>query len=355
MKIAKRESNTKPMHYVETAYYNHYVAIDWSTTVMSVARMSSNSNYPQISKDLPATISSIKKYIKDLKGKIILTIEETTGAQWLYVELKDFVEKIIICDPYRNSLLREGPKNDPKDATELCRLLRAGMLKEVYHSNDENYRIRKLASSYNDLIKAGVRAKNQLSAIYRGFCLNYKKDTFNIEDSTAAFIIEEKRRYIKLYEEEKKEYIKLFRKLKKNNRTITHLTGISGIDVINAVKLFSVVIDANRFPDKYKYWSYSGLVKYKMESGGKVYGKRNPNYNRILKEVYKTATLAALRGNNDIREYYEVLLKERFSEKEAKNRITRYIAKSTLAMMKNDTKYKPYSWRAKKTKSKVDN
>ena len=33
------------------------------------------------------------EYLEELKGKIILTIEETTGAQWLYVEIKDFVEK----------------------------------------------------------------------------------------------------------------------------------------------------------------------------------------------------------------------------------------------------------------------
>jgi len=352
MKVRKRNKNSKPIDYVKTPFYNHYVAIDWSTTVMSIARMSSNSNYPQVVKDLPATVVSIKKYLKELKGKIILTIEETTGAQWLYVELKDFVEKFIICDPYRNSLLKEGPKNDHKDARDLCRLLRAGMLKEVYHSNDDNYGIRKLASSYIDLIKAGVRAKNQLSAIYRGFCLDYKKDSFNIDDPRAKFIIEEKQRYINLYSEEKKEYLKLFRKLKKNNQTIKILTEISGIDVIGAVKIFSVVIDANRFPTKYKYWSYSGLVKYKMESGGKLYGKKNSKYNRILKDVYKTATLAALRGNNDIREYYEILLKERLSEKEAKNTITRYIATSTLAMMKNQSKYKPYSWRAKKEKTK---
>ncbi len=347
IKINKKECAGKPMRYVEAEYYNHYVAIDWSSTIMSVAKMSSNSSYPQIVKELPATIKSIKDYLKKLSGKIILTIEETTGAQWLYVELKDFVEKIIICDPYRNSLLREGPKNDPKDAAELCRLLRAGMLKEVYHSNDENYKIRKLASSYNDLIKAGVRAKNQLSAIYRGFCLDYKKETFNVKDDMAIFVIEEKQRYLELYEKERKEYIKIFRKLKKKNSIINYLTGIGGIDIINAVKIFSVVIDANRFPTKYKYYSYCGLVKYKMESGGKLYGKKDTKYNRILKGVYKTATLAALRGHNDIREYYEVLLKEGYAEKESKNIITRYIAKSTLAMMKNNTKYKPYSWRVK--------
>jgi len=246
--------------------------------------------------------------------------------------------------------LKEGPKNDHKDSSELCRLLRAGLLKEVYHSNDENYKIRKLTSSYSDLIKAIVRGKNQLSAIYRGIGKNHKKDSLEIEDEYLNFIVAEKKKSIEEQTQVKKEYIKLFGKMRNQNTTIKNLTKISGIGVTNAVKLFSVVIDANRFPNKYKYWSYSGLVTYKMESGGKLYGKKNTKYNRILKEVYKTATQRALQGKNDIREYYETMLKQAISEKEAKNTITRYIAKSTYAMMKNNTKYKPYSWRKKSQK-----
>lgn len=345
MKIAKRKGSSKPMDYVIGDFYDNYVAIDWSTSVMSISKMSSSSRTPIISKDLPATVKAIKDYLKELRGKVILTIEETTGAQWLYVEIKDYVDKIIICNPYRNSLLKDGPKNDHKDSSDLCRLLRAGLLKEVYHSNDENYKIRKLTSSYSDLINGIVRAKNQLSAIYRSLGKNYKKDTLETEDEYFNFIITEKKKTIEEHTQIKKEYFKLFRKIMDKNRTIKNLTQISGIGLTNAVKLFSVVIDANRFPNKYKYWSYSGLVKYKMESGGKLYGKKNTKYNRILKEVYKTATQRALQGKNDIREYYETMLKEAVSEKEARNTITRYIAKSTYAMMKNNTKYKPYSWR----------
>lgn len=333
------------MQYVESQFYEYYIAIDWSSTVISIARMRSNSIQPEIDKNLPAKITVIKEYIKKLPGKKILTIEETTGAQWLYVELRDYVDKIIICDPYRNSLLKEGPKNDPKDAADLCRLLRAGLLKEVYHSNEENYKIRKLVSSYNDLIKAGVRAKNQLSSIYRAYGLNYKKDEMTIDDPYIKHIMEEKLRAIELYEEEKEKYIKLFKQVEKKNKTIKDLTGISGIDKIIAMKIFSIVIDANRFADKYKYWSYCGLVKYKMESGGRFYGKKNTRYSRELKSSYKTAVQAALRGNNDIREYYETLLKEGIAEKQARNTICRYIATSTYAMMKNGTRYKAYNWR----------
>ena len=347
MKIIKRATTNKPERYVSSEQYDYYVAIDWSTTVMAIARMSSNSISPKVDRDLPAKVKVIKEYLKNLHGKIILTIEETTGAQWLYVELKDFVEKIVICDPYRNRLLSEGPKNDPKDASELCRLLRTGMLKEVYHSSNEDYKIRKLVSSYTDLVRAGVRVKNQLSAIYRAYGLNYKNDNLEAPDDYVGHILREKLRSINLYKEEKKEYEKIFEEIRKENQVVKNLTGISGIDKILAVTIYSIVIDARRFSDKYKYFSYCGLIKYKRESGGKVYGKKNTNYSRVLKTCYKLAAHAAIRGKNDIREYYEVMLKERMPQKEARNTICRYIAKSTYAMMKNGSKYEPYSWRKK--------
>ncbi len=349
MKITKLSGTYNNVEYPEKNIYENYIAIDWSSTVMSIARMKSNSVKPVIDRDLPAKVKVIKEYLKKLPGSKILTIEETTGAQWLYVELKDYVDKIIICNPCRNALLKEGPKNDPKDAADLCNLLRGGFLKEVYHSNDENYKIRKLFSAYNDLIKAGVRAKNQLSAIYRSYGLNYKKDKISIKDDPyIQFIIDNKLKAIELYEEEKVKYEKIFKEIIKTNKTIKNLREVSGIGSINAVKIFSVVIDARRFEDKYHYWSYCGLTKYRLESGGRYYGKKNTQYSRLLKEAYKTGAMAAIKGKSDIREYYEYLLRERLPEKLAMNTICRYIASSTLAMMKHGTEYKPYSWRKEK-------
>ncbi len=346
MKITKLTGTYNTMKYSERNIYEYYIAIDWSSTIMSIARMKSNSVHPVVDRDLPAKVKLIKEYLKKLPGSKILTIEETTGAQWLYVELKDYVDKIIICNPFHNALLKEGPKNDAKDAAELCKLLRAGLLKEVFHSNDKNHKIRKLFSAYNDLVKAGVRAQNQLSAIYRSYGLNHKKDKISIKDGPyIQFIIEDKLKAIELYEEEKVRYEKIFREIIKTNKTIKNLKDVSGIGLINAVKIFAIVIDARRFENKYVYWSYCGLTKYRMESGGKGHNKKNKRYSRTLKEAYKTAALASVKGRNDIREYYEGLLKEGNTAKLAMNIVCRYIAKSTLAMMKNGTEYKPYSWR----------
>ncbi len=88
--------------------YDYYISLDWSIEGAALAYMKSNSIEPRVKDKIPANIRLIKEHIKELKGGKILTIEESTGSQWLYVELKEIVDKIIICNPLRNRLLEEG-------------------------------------------------------------------------------------------------------------------------------------------------------------------------------------------------------------------------------------------------------
>lgn len=324
--------------------YKHYLAIDWSIEDVYIARMLAQGEKIE-TKKFDSDIKQIKKYLMSIKGSKILTIEETTSSHWLYVELLDCVDKILICDPYRNKLLSEGAKNDKIDARKLCLLLRGGLLKEVYHSLNEDYKIRKLVSAYEDLVKAGVRVKNQKSALYRAEGLRYKKDKINKKDKLILFIEEQQNASIKLYMEEKKKYESKFEEIKKGNATIKLLCGVPGIGTILSMRIYSKVIDANRFENKYKFWGMCGLVNHQRESGGRNYGKKKPRYSRTLKSVFKTAAIAAIGGNNDVREYYDHLLKAGYTISEARNQIARYIAKVCYAVMKNKIAYKAYQWR----------
>ena len=96
-----------------------------------------------------------------MSGTKIVTIEETTTTQWLYAELKDYVNTIVICDPLRKRLLTESPKADKIDASKLVRLLKANLVKEVYYSTDMFLYLRRLIRGYEDLINSGVRLKTQ--------------------------------------------------------------------------------------------------------------------------------------------------------------------------------------------------
>ena len=116
---------------MDDTIYDHYIAIDWAATNMAIARMTKKSNKIN-SVDVPSNIKELQFYLKTLKGTKMLTIEETTTSQWLYAELMDYVDKILICDPHRNRLLQDGPKTDKIDASKLVQLLKAGLMIFVF-------------------------------------------------------------------------------------------------------------------------------------------------------------------------------------------------------------------------------
>ena len=162
--------------------YDHYIAIDWSNINMAIARMTKKSNKITVI-DVPSDIVELVIYLKNLKGTKILTIEETTTSQWLYTELNKYVDKILVCDPLRNRLLSEGPKTDKIDASKLVQLLKANLVKEVYHSTDKFLYLRRVISGYEDLVKAGVRLKNQRYALLRACGKKGDKDFATVQFS----------------------------------------------------------------------------------------------------------------------------------------------------------------------------
>ncbi|MEK7249585.1 MAG: transposase [Bacteroidota bacterium] len=325
-------------------HYDHYIAVDWSKKVMAIARLTPSRTEPTVI-ERPADVKELRLYLSQLQGRKIITLEETTSAHWLYLEVREYVERIIVCDPYRNRLLCDGPKTDPIDAAKLCVLLRAGLLKEVFHRDDEVYRLRRLVSAYDDLVKAGVRSLNQKAAVVRaeGFPTDIPKET------PLRFVLEHLEKSIALYDTTKAEYEKQFEKLCRKNTLLRAQVKLHGIGVIGAVKILSSVVDARRFPSAGHYLSYCGLVKLVKLSGQRSYGQRSPRHNHTLKAVYKTAAMGALRGQNPIREYYEYLVQKGVAEHNARHTVARYIAKVSYGMLKHGTEYQPYRWRTTET------
>ena len=72
--------------------------------------------------------ATVLDFLKSLRGRVEITFEEGTRAAWLYDVLKNTKAEVIVCDPRKNRLLRDGNKSDKVDARKLARLLRAGLL-----------------------------------------------------------------------------------------------------------------------------------------------------------------------------------------------------------------------------------
>lgn len=350
--LAKQILTQRKETRLKNIIYDHYIAIDWSIKNMAIARMTKKANNIKAI-DVPSDISNLQAYLKNLNGTKILTIEETTTSQWLYTELREYVDMMIICDPHRNKLLSEGPKNDKIDATKLVQLLKAGLIKQVYHSMDKFLYLRRVVSGYEDLVKAGVRLKNQRYSFLRACGKNgQEKSGTKLYDHADQFVLQCMDRQIDAYETEKKRYEAEFKILGKKYPAIRHQKSLPGIGLINAVKIVARVVTPHRFTDKGHYLSYAGLIKLEKISGGRSYGKKNPRFSRQLKSVYKSGVLAAIGRNNPIDDYYNYLIEENgYPAHNARHKACRRLAVLSLGVFKSGKKYQP-DWRAYK---KVNN
>jgi len=80
--------------------------------------------------------STILQFFQGLSGSLHVTLEEGTWAAWLYDLLKPHVTELVVCNPRKNALLKQGSKSDRIDARKLAELLRNRALSAVYHGEN---------------------------------------------------------------------------------------------------------------------------------------------------------------------------------------------------------------------------
>ncbi|MDP6543250.1 MAG: transposase, partial [Phycisphaerae bacterium] len=115
---------------------------------------------------VPTSIREIRQYLAAISGQQALAFEEGPMAHWMWRNLKDHVDRIVVCDPRRNKLItHDGDKSDPIDAGKLAELLAGGYLREVYHSDDDDrVLLKEWVSLYHDRVRDAVRQVNKIRA-----------------------------------------------------------------------------------------------------------------------------------------------------------------------------------------------
>jgi molybdopterin-guanine dinucleotide biosynthesis protein A len=110
--------------------------------------------------------STILQFCQGLSRNLYITFEEGTWAAWLYDLLKPHVTELVVCNPRKNALLKQGSKSDRIDARKLAELLRNGSLSAVYHGENGLRMLKELSRSYLTISKDLVRVMNRLKALY---------------------------------------------------------------------------------------------------------------------------------------------------------------------------------------------
>jgi transposase len=115
--------------------------------------------------------STILQFIHGLGGDLRVTSEEGTWASWLYDLLKPHVTELVVCNPRKIALLKDGSKSDRIDAHKLAELLYMNKIKPVYHGEHGLRLLKELSRSYLTISKDLGRVMNRLKALYRGWAI----------------------------------------------------------------------------------------------------------------------------------------------------------------------------------------
>jgi len=92
-----------------------YMGMDVHKESISIAVMNAEGKLVMES-IIETKASTILHFIQGLRGDLYVTFEEGTWAAWLYDLLKPHLSKLVVCDPRKNALLKEGNKSDKIDA-----------------------------------------------------------------------------------------------------------------------------------------------------------------------------------------------------------------------------------------------
>jgi transposase len=305
------------------------------------------------SKRINTSEGEIVKFLQNLKGKKHLTFEESQLSRWLHVVIKDQVDELVVCNPSFIAK-RSGPKNDYLDAHHLAQQLRGGFLSPVFHDDSQLSDLRKIVSSYEDLIADLVRIKNRFKAHYisRGISVKGKKvykDTDKIKelDPASQFVARQQILQIAALEQMREVFKERFEKNMENIREIEVLATIPGISAIRANIIAAAVCDPRRFANKNKFWSYCMLVKHDRQSDGRSYGKVASFGKSNLKKVFMGATLDVMKKDCELRRGYELQRQKGLDPQAARKNLARRLAAISLALMKTGKSYQENRTKAK--------
>jgi transposase len=141
-----------------------YVAFDVHISTISVAVLNLKGEL-MTQAVIKTDANAVRDFLRGLSGQLHLTFEEGAHAQWLYELTFAMVSKLVVCNARHAS--SQWNKSDKLDALRLVQLLRAGLLKAVYHGSSSTQTLKQLVHCYDCLTEDTTRVMNRLKALFR--------------------------------------------------------------------------------------------------------------------------------------------------------------------------------------------
>jgi transposase len=335
-----------------------YIGMDVHQATISVAVLDAAGKLI-LESVLETKASTILQFLAGLRGSVSVTFEEGTSAAWLHDLLRPHVWKVLVCDPRRNALLKDGNKRDRIDAQKLAELLYLNKLKPVYHGENGVRTLKEMARSYLTITKDLTRVMSRIKALYRSWAIPCAGTTVYSPRHRSEWLAKIAEPGVHLRAERLYQQLDGLEPLRQQARhdllaesrkhpAVQLLRQIPSIGPIRAALLVALVQTPHRFRTKRQLWAYSGFAVQTHDSGeyryvrGKLRRNRerltvrglSRNHNPDLKCLFKSAAISASAQPGPFYDFYAGLLAKGMRPTMARLTLARKIAAITLTIWK---------------------
>lgn len=313
---------------------------------------------------VPTDIRTLRQVLDSVGGRKRMTFEEGPMAGWLYRNLRDRVEEVIVSDPRQNRLIAASgdDKSDPIDAGKLAMLLRGGFVKPVYHPDDEHrVELKRWVGLYHNRVQEATRQVNRLRAEARMYGLRVPAAVIAKAEKRSLWLstlpnrdLAERIAVLCMGLDAVRRQTHAARrrmmKLAHGHSIIRYWSELPGIGDIRAITFFAYLDTPYRFKTKSKLFKYCGVGLVRETSGKDRNGRPRPGRlklnwycNKRLKNIVMGAAISAIRQkDNEFRRAYERMIGNGMLPGNARHAVARKLVTVMWGMWKNHSQWMPH-------------
>lgn len=335
----------------------HYIGLDVHCTFTEMAVVTTNGRLSKRWRG-PTMIPALREAIEGVRRPRYVAFEEGPLADWLFRNLSNDADEVVVCEPRRNRLIaKDSDKDDPIDAAKLAQLYRGGYLKRVHHSGSLDRTIFKQhVAGYQDAVALRVARANRIIAQFRHHGVFVREADFaDREDREKLFhrlpaspLLKEDMACLLLTYDTITDQEEVFRQglIRQARRIepIRRFQELPGVKWIRASTFYAYIDTPWRFRGKSALWKYLGIGLERKHSGNSPARLQvSQQFNRPLKDmILGAATTAVVQGNNPFADqYHRWLNKGGLSARIARRNVARSLATTLWGMWKNGNEYRP--------------
>lgn len=337
-------------------YKQVYIAIDLHSKHSVIGCMNQQGQYighQQVATTAVNLINQVSAIPAECKW---LTLEQSNMAFWAAEQLREYVDKLIVCDPRHNALVSSSEnKNDYLDTLRLCELLRLGTLKPIW--TPKHMGLRRIFYSqikeYQRLVKTMSIHKRQLGDSLRNWGIQVKtsdKDYRNpseiLGQVSSELLREElaaKFHFIASVSRQVRQQFARIEQTGKDFWEIPEFMKMPGIGPVGAHTFSGYLQTPHRFRRRGQLIRFCQLGVRKFTSDGKK--ARNERLSKAghgcLKNLAHIAWKTVIGHDNEVNRFYQASLERTGSPVHARLNTQRKILIALWSIWKKNQAYNP--------------